>query len=93
LILMMFRDVAITRVGEMLELFDTKATFVNEELSGLTKAPSAVETADKKDFVDRQLPGPLGLTAFGRLSPPSEAVGRAIPYGAHDLAATMAPRA
>ncbi|HVJ20409.1 MAG TPA: DUF1592 domain-containing protein [Polyangiaceae bacterium] len=38
-ILMMFRDVAITRAGDMLELFDTKATFVNEELGALYGIP------------------------------------------------------
>ncbi len=38
-ILMLFRDVAITRGGDMLELFDTKATFVNEELGALYGIP------------------------------------------------------
>lgn len=38
-ILMLFRDVAITRGADMLELFDTKATFVNEELGALYGIP------------------------------------------------------
>lgn len=34
-ILLLFRDIAMTRGGDMMELFDTKSTFVNEELGKL----------------------------------------------------------
>jgi hypothetical protein len=34
-ILLLFRDIAVTRNGDMMELFDTKATFVNQELGAL----------------------------------------------------------